>query len=49
MGTAGCWVLSVVRMSMVLLAAVSMVFVCFFRASTDSDIVNLNYFWCCFV
>ena len=49
MGTAGCWVLSVVGMSLVLLAAASKVLVCLYGDSTDSYVVNLNHFWCCFV
>ena len=47
MGTAGCWVLSVVGMSVMLSAAASMVLLCLYRASTDSYVVNLNHFWCC--
>ena len=39
MGATGCWVLSVVGLSMVLSAAASMVVMYFYTVSTDSYVV----------
>ena len=45
-----CWLLSAFCgwNVVVLSAAASMVVIYLYRASTDSYIVNLNHYWCCF-
>ena len=48
MGTVGCWRHSMVGRVILLLAAASMVVMYFCSVRTDSYIVNLNHFWCCF-
>ena len=48
MGDGGRWVLPVVDLVSVLSAASAMVVMCFYSVSTDSYVVNLNHYWCCF-
>ena len=48
MGGVGRWVLSVVGLVGVLSVAAAMVVMYFHSVSTDSYVVNLNHYWCCF-
>ena len=48
MGGVGCWALSVLDLVGVLLAAAAMAEMYFYSVSTNSYVVNLNHYWCCF-
>ena len=44
----GCWRYSMVGRVILLSGAVSMAMMYFCSVRTDSYVVNLNHFWCCF-
>ena len=48
MSGVGRWALSVVGLVGVLSAAAAMVVMYFYSVSTDSYVVNLDHYWCCF-
>ena len=48
MSGVNCWALSMVGLIGGLLAAAAMVVMYFYSVITDSYVVNLNHYWCCF-
>ena len=48
MSDGGRWALPVVGLVGVLSKAAAMVVMYFYRVSSDSYVVNLNHYWCCF-